>query len=87
MSRLNPPIQGKREGAQQKEKKQQSQVTAREALNGIKKKEKKKLYSEALGQFVPISLGISNLEGTQHFTGQHPEKPNLTVKSIQSCSK
>lgn len=45
MSRLNPPIQGKREGAQQKEKKQQSQVTAREALNGIKKKEKKKSFT------------------------------------------
>lgn len=36
------------------------------------------LYSEALRQFVHRSLGISSLGGTQHFTGQPPEKPDLT---------
>lgn len=46
------------------------------------KKKKIMLYSEALRQFVHRSRGISTLGGTQHFTGQHTEKPDLTLKPI-----
>lgn len=58
-------------------------MAAREALTGIEnKKENIMLYSEAEGQFVHRSRGTSGLVGTQHFTGQYPEKPDLIPKSI-----
>lgn len=52
-------------------------MAAREALVGSENIKEKIIYSEAEGQFVHRSLG-----GSQCFTGQHPEKPDLIPKSI-----